>query len=121
MIDDSVNGRGKGVWTGDNSSTAGSFFLVYNPGGTPQLIGATPGQQARHQQLGFMRRDGSVETAATPAANNVNLLVETVILNYLALHGEQSRFEELFPAHGLGNASLMDALTAFEPIVNGTI
>ncbi|MDM7862016.1 general secretion pathway protein GspF [Alteromonas sp. ASW11-36] len=121
MIDDSVNGRGKGVWTGDNSSTAGSFFLVYNPGGTPQLIGATPEQQARHQQLGFMRRDGSVETAATPAANNVNLLVETVILNYLALHGEQSRFEELFPAHGLGNASLMDTLTAFEPIVNGTI
>ncbi|WP_100642793.1 general secretion pathway protein GspF [Alteromonas facilis] len=121
MIDDSEFGRGKGVWTGDNSSTAGSFFLVYNPNGTPQLIGATPEQQAKHQQIGFMRSDGSVETAATPAANNVNLLVETVILNYLALHGEQSTFEQLFPAHGLGSAALMDSLTAFEPIVNGTI
>ncbi|MGJ8680598.1 hypothetical protein [Paraglaciecola sp.] len=121
MIDDSVNGRGKGVWTGDNSSTASSFFLVYNPGGTPQLIGATPEMQAQHQQIGYMRRDGAVETASTPAANNVNLLVETIILNYLALHGEQGQFSNFFPSNGLGNSTLMDSLTAFEPIVNGTI
>lgn len=120
-IDDSVDGRGKGVWTGDNSSTAASFFMVYNPNGTPQLIGATPEQQAQHQQIGYMRRDASVETAATPAANNVNLLVETVILNYMALHGEQGNFSALFPSNGLGNSTLMDSLTAFEPIVNGTI
>jgi len=119
MIDDSPNGRGKGVWTGDNSSTSASFFMVYNPGGAPQLLGTTPEQQARHQQLGFMRSDGSVETGSSPAANNVNLLVETVVLNYLALHGEQGRFSEFFPANGLGNAALLDSLTAFEPIVNG--
>lgn len=121
MIDDSVNGRGKGVWTGDNSSTASSFFLVYNPGGTPQLIGATPEAQAQHQQIGYMRRDGAVETASTPAANNVNLLVETITLNYMALHGDQSQFSSVFPNNGLGNSTLMDSLTAFEPIVNGTI
>lgn len=121
MIDDSVDGRGKGVWTGDNSSTASSFFLVYNPDGTPQLIGATPEQQASHQQLGYMRSDASVETAGTPAANNVNLLVETVILNYMALHGEQGNFANVFPQNGLGNGTLMDSLTAFEPIVSGVI
>ena len=121
MVDDSENGRGKGVWTGDNSSTSASFFLVYNPGGAPQLIGATPEMQAQHQQLGFMRSDGSVETASTPAANNVNLLVETIILNYLALHGEQGQFASMFPSHGLGNSALIDSLTAFEPIVSGTI
>ncbi|MDF2177867.1 general secretion pathway protein GspF [Aliiglaciecola sp. CAU 1673] len=121
MLDDSANGRGKGVWTGDNSATAASFFLVYNPGSRPQLLGATADTQARHQQLGFMRPDGSVETAANPAANNVNLLVETVVLNYLALHGEQGRFSQLFPTHGLGNATLMDSLTAFAPIVQGRI
>ncbi len=121
MIDDSIDGRGKGVWTGDNSSTAGSFFLVYNPGGPPQLIGADATTQAQHQQIGFMRRDGSVETASSPAANNVNLLVETVVLNYLALHGEQGRMSEVLPNHGLGNAALMDSLTAFQPIVNGRI
>ena len=117
MIDDSEFGRGKGVWTGDNSSTSASFFLVYNPNGTPQLLGSTPEQQARHQQIGYMRRDASVETASGPAANNVNLLVETVILNYMALHGEQANFASLFPNHGLGNGQLMDSLTAFEPII----
>ncbi|WP_026376277.1 hypothetical protein [Aestuariibacter salexigens] len=121
MIDDSPQGRGKGVWTGDNSSTAASFFMVYNPGGAPQLLGATADEMARHQQIGYMRSDGSVETASTPAANNVNLLVETVVLNYLALHGEQGQFTNYFPNHGLGNSALMDSLTAFEPIVNGRL
>lgn len=121
MIDDSPNGRGKGVWTGDNSSTASSFFMVYNPDGRPNLIGATPDEQAIHQQIGYMRADASVETASTPAANNPNLLVETVLLNYMALHGEQNQFANMFPGHGLGNSALQDSLTAFEPIVNGTI
>ena len=121
MTDDSQVGGGKGVWTGDNSSTACSFFLVYNPGSRPLLLGAGPIEQARHQQLGYFRGDGSVETGATPAANQVNLLVETIILNYMALHGEQNNFGNLFPNHGLGNAALMDSLTAFNPIVSGTI
>ena len=62
-----------------------------------------------------------METAGTPAANNVNLLVESVILNYMALHGEQGLFGTRFPGHGLGSASLQDSLIAFNPIVNGTI
>jgi len=119
MIDESENGRGKGVWTGDNSSTAASFFMVYNPTIKPVLMGSTLEQQLRHQQIGYMRPDASVETASSPAANNVNLLVETVILNYMALHGEQGNFANLFPGHGLGNSSLMDSLTAFQPIVSG--
>ncbi len=117
--DNSVEGRGKGEWTGDNSSTAASFFLVYNPGSRPVLIGATAEDQAVHQQIGYMRADASVETAATPAANNVNLLVETVILNYMALHGEQGQFTNAFPDASLGG--FVDSLTAFEPIVSGSI
>ena len=120
-IDNSVDGRGKGEWTSDNSSTAGSFFLVYNPTRRPTIIGATPEEQAAHQQIGYMSGDGAVQRAATPAANNVNLLVNTVILNYMALHGEQNLFGTLFPNHGLGNAAMQDSLTAFTPIVNGTI
>jgi len=119
-IDSTVDGRGKGEWVSDNSSTAAPFFLVYSPNGRPTLIGGTPEEQALHQQIGYMRPDGSVETSATPAANNVNLLAQTIILNYMALHGEQNSFAGLFGG-GLGNASLMDSLTAFEPIVNGTI
>jgi hypothetical protein len=121
MVDDSVDGRGKGQWTGDNSDTAASFFLVYNPQGRAALFTGDGLAPERHQQLGYFRSDGSVETASSPAANNVNLLVETVILNYMALHGEQGDFATLFPTNGLGSASLRDSLTAFNPIVNGTL
>ncbi len=119
-IDTSLEGRGKGEWASDNSSTAAAFFLVYNPGRQPTIIGATPAEVAAHQQLGYMSSDGAVNRAGTPAANNVNLLVNTVLLNYMALHGEQGAFDGLFPNHGLGNSTLQDSLTAFTPIVNGT-
>ena len=49
------------------------------------------------------------------------LLVNTVLLNYMALHGEQNLFGQVFPNHGLGNAALQDSMTAFTPICNGTI
>ncbi len=120
VTDDTAAGRGKGVWTGDNQQTASAFFLVYNPGGRPLLIEDGLGA-ARHQQIGFMRPSGDVETASSPAANNVNQLVQTVILNYMALHGEQGNFAQLFTdnglSHGLGNAASLDALTAFQPII----
>jgi hypothetical protein len=123
QVDNSQDGGGKGIWTGDNSSTAASFFLVYDPNadGRPVLMGGSPDIQARHQQIGYFRSDGSVETASSPAAGNVNLLTQTVVLNYMALHGEQGLFASKFPGHGLGNSVMMDSLTAFEPIVDGTI
>lgn len=121
QVDNSVDGRGKFMWTSDNQQTAASFFLVYNPLGRSQLYTGDSRPPEQHQQIGWFRRDASVETAGTPAANNVNLLVETVILNYLALHGEQGRFGSLFPGNGLGSATLQDSLIAFNPIVSGTI
>lgn len=116
MIDGSVNGRGKGVWTGDNSSTAASFFMVYDPTGSIRQPA-----NIRTQQIGWMRPDASVETAATPAANNVNLLVETAVLNYMALHSEEGLFNQagFFPSHGLG--SNRDNYIAFNNIVTNTI
>ncbi len=127
-IDNSTAGRGKGEWDSDNSSTAASFFLVYNPTRRPTIIGGTPEIQAVHQQIGAMDAGGSVMRAGSPVANNVNLLVNAVILNYMALHGEQANFGSLYQNpdgsnwnHGLGNAALQDSLTAFEPIVNGII
>ncbi len=121
VADNSVDGRGKFDWSSDNQQTAASFFLVYNPVGRAQLYTGDSRPPEQHQQIGWFRRDASVETASTPAANNVNLLAETVILNYMALHGEQGQFGTRFPGHGLGSASLQDSLIAFNQIVNGTI
>lgn len=102
---------GKGVWTGDSSTTASSFFLVYNPTGRPQLISPA------RQQLGWFRANGGVETASSPGANNVNQLVEMVVLNYLALHNTNgiNTFASTFPGHHLGAS--YDQWAAFQPIV----
>lgn len=129
MIDDSAMGGGKGVWTGDDQQTGAAFFLVYNPARRAVLVGgsatdpaAISDVQRMHQQLGQMRPSGDVETGSgVGAANNVNSLVETVILNYLALHGQQNQFGTLFPGNSLGNAAALDKITAFTPICNGVI
>ena len=120
-IDNSTAGRGKGVWTNDNQSTAASFFLVFDPNARPTLFAGGGTTPERHQQLGYYRASGDIETTSSPAGNAVNLLVEMVILNYMALHGEQGNFGTLFPTNGLGSATLRDSLTAFNPIVNGVI
>jgi hypothetical protein len=121
-----VGGVEKGVWTGDNSSTGASFFLVFDPVSKPSLMETDALNPFLHQQLGWMRDDASVETSAIPAANNVNLLVETVILNYMALHGEQGLFstDPFFPSHGLGSVANRDNYTAFNQLAsvsNGVI
>jgi hypothetical protein len=121
-IDNSVAGRGKGEWTSDNQDTAAAFFLVYKPGGRPALFTGSDGLALeQHQQLGAFSANGDVMRAGTPGANNVNLLVETVLLNYMALHGQQGQFSTVFPNHGLGAPSNLDRLTGLAPIVNGVI
>src|SRR5690606_2043669 len=114
-IDNSANGLGKLNWDSDNQSTGASFFLVYNPAGRPQLTSPAS------QQLGWMRMDGAVDIAGSPAANSVTQLVDMVVLNYLALHGEQSLLPQALAgkptASILGGPSNWDRYTAFQPIV----
>jgi len=118
-IDNSLEGRGKGEWVSDNSSTAAPFFMVFDPAGQA-ILRTSPGKTAaQHQQLGYFDAGASVQRAATPMANNVNLLVNAVILNYMALHGDEGNFDLLFPNHALGSVAMRDSLTSFQPIVNG--
>lgn len=119
---DAPGGRGKGMWVSDNQQTACSWFLVYNPpasGGRPQLMGDGD-EQFRHQQLGHFRANGSVETSAMPFANNVDLLVDAVALNYLALHGEAEidRFRSgaIFENSPLRTYPNLEDFIAFRPI-----
>ena len=92
----------KGEWTGDNSGTASSFFLVYNPTGRPMHLDDAQAPAELRQQIGYYTADANVITSSAPSANNVNLLVNTVLLNYMALNGDLAQFTSEFPNHGLG-------------------
>ncbi len=110
MIDTSNDGRDKGQWTGDNSDTAATFMLVYSP--------TTPARPTvTRNQVGYFRPNGSVETASSPIANNVGLLVQAAVLNYLALHNRVGDINTVLPGHGLGSGAQLDSLVAFAPIV----
>jgi hypothetical protein len=115
MIDTSAAGRGKFGWQGDNASTASTLFLVYNPAGRPTV---NPSATTANQ-IGSYTAGGAVNTSSSPAANAVNLLVNTVILNYMALHGQQGAFASTIANQGLGTD--LEPLIAFEPVVNGVI
>jgi len=117
MLNNTVEGRGKLDWASDNQSTAASLVLVHRPAGRVAFRDTT------RQQIGSMTAGGSVVTTSSPAANAVNLLVDTVLLNYMALHGEEANFDlpAFFPRHGLGGVTQRDALTIFAPVCNGTI
>jgi len=106
-----LGGRGKGQWTGDNSSTACSYFLVFDPVSKPEPLPSIIGRQ-----IGRFSADASVVTSSSPAANNVNLLVNTVLLNYMSLNGDIGQFASIFGNHGLGSAyDLYAAFGALSP------
>jgi hypothetical protein len=118
MIDTSVAGRDKGVWTADNQNVAATYFLVYNPAGRPQAAQSNPEMSL---QLGSFNPDGSQNTTGSPAANNVFNLVQMVTLNYMALHGTQGNFPTLYPSPNVNNtlgttAAQLDPLISFQPL-----
>ncbi len=85
--------NGKGIWRGDNTSTACAVLLVYRKTAKPDLMPAF----ATSRQIGHFRDGGTVETGANSVANNPEALAQMVILNYMALHGEEGNFTTLFP------------------------
>ena len=127
MIDNSVGGRGKGVWTADNQNVAATYFLVFDPKARPQ---SALSSVEKSLQIGSFNSDGSLNTNGSPAGNNVFNLVQMVVLNYMALHGAgaSAAFPTLYPApnlnNTLGTGSALDALIAYQPLaslVNGKV
>jgi hypothetical protein len=104
-VDGAPAARGKLGWQGDNQQVAASFILAYSPKGRPVM---------NAQQIGYMNADGTVNAMSSPAANANNLLVQTVILNWMAANGTVADFKTLFPAQGLGANTAM--YTAFNQI-----
>jgi len=115
VVNNTAAGRGKLDWASDNQATAASLVLVYKPTGRVQF------RNEARKQIGSCNAAGDVVTTSSPAANSVNQLVETVLLNYMGLHSQEGQFANLFPTHGLGLPEQRDALTLFQPVCNGTI
>ena len=134
MIDNSVGGRGKGVWTADNQSVAATYFLVYNPAGKPVAMQSNPEMSL---QIGNFNSDGSINTSGSPGGNNVFNLAQMVVLNYIALHEATAptTFANLNTVAGggwttpnlnntLGTGTALEPLIAFQPLaglVNGRV
>jgi hypothetical protein len=112
MGSNELGGRGKGEWTGDNSSTACSFYLVFDPNGGVSSYANT--NLVDYHQVGRFTSDGSVITSSSPAANNVNLLVNTVIANYMSINGDLAEFNGLF-GNALGDIDNVISFGAIPP------
>ncbi len=131
MIDNSVGGRGKGVWTGDNQNVAATYFLVFDPKAKPVAAQSNP---EKSFQIGNFGKDGSLNTSGSPAGNNVFNLVQMVVLNYMALHGSIGGFTAngvtvpgfttLYASpnlnNTLGSGAALDALVAYQPLASVT-
>jgi hypothetical protein len=122
-IDNSVGGRGKGVWTADNQNVAATYFLIYNPAGVAQT--AQTGGVEMSKQLGWMNPDGSQDTTSSPGGNNVPNLVQMVVLNYMALHTSSAASvwssPGLWPTNPTNNtlgagAAALDPLIMWQPL-----
>jgi hypothetical protein len=106
-VDSSTAGRNKLGWQGDAQQTAASFILAYSPKGRPTM---------NAQQIGFMNADGTVNAASSPAANANNLLVQMVMLNWMAANGTVGNFDAIFPMQGLGAMAARVPYVAFNQI-----
>tara|TARA_R110002072_G_scaffold276051_1_gene437642 strand:- start:411155 stop:412627 length:1473 start_codon:yes stop_codon:yes gene_type:complete len=87
-IDNSADGRGKYVWSGDSGQRSSSFMLVYRDAGKIQL-------RTTNRQIGHFKESGGVENAATPSSNSVTNLAKLVTANYLALHEEEGMLNDV--------------------------
>jgi hypothetical protein len=119
-IDTTAAGRDKFMWQGDNSTVTSTFFLLYNPAGRTPALALPTGTN----QIGYWNPDGNININSSPAGNAVNLLVQTVLLNYFALHGQSGSFASTLGSYGVSVGlapSLFSSLIAFPAICNGTI
>ncbi|HXH75006.1 MAG TPA: hypothetical protein VNJ08_08575 [Bacteriovoracaceae bacterium] len=87
-LDNTVEGRGKYIWTGDSGQRSSSFMLVYKASGKPALVNA-------NRQIGYFKANGSVETSALITSNSVVNLAKSVTSNYMALHGLDEKVSDV--------------------------
>lgn len=111
--EDDGNGTTKFRWRSDNSQRASSVIFVYSP--NIASAGLMRNGNAS-QQMGAFKDDGAIDTNSSPFANSVTTLAEMVVLNFMALHGEQGNFGNVLSNQTLGAGPALDPYIAFNQI-----
>ena len=108
IVDENAGGKYK--FTNDDGQRAATFMLAYkHNGGRPTLRHGSSGGNTTKRQIGHIKTDSNVEKSANIISNNVTNLAKAVVANYLALHGEEARVEEILGDNPFGT-SLNDYL-----------
>lgn len=87
-IDNTANGGGKFIWVGDSGQRSSTLMMVYKNGARPTL-------RRTNRQIGYFKSNGAVETSALLTSNSVTNTAMAMVANYLALHGEEGRLQEV--------------------------
>lgn len=101
---DNVNGVDKPRFTSDDDDRAATVMLVYKHGATQKsdiIRSASNGQLRR--QLGYYNSNIAIQKSANVASNNVDNLARAVVANYLALHNEENRIDEVLGNNPFGS------------------
>lgn len=105
--DNSADGRGKFIWTGDSSDRSSTAMLVYKKDGRPNL-------RTNKRQVGWFTTYGGVQAAANLTSNSVINLSKALVANYMALHGEEGNLASIVGDNpfgsNLGNYIVFDKL-----------
>ena len=83
--------------TSDNANHSSTFMIYMNPRGQgrPRLRLNGQSFSEHRRQIGHYKTNGSVERSANAISNNVTNMAKAVVLNYLALVGDEGKLEEV--------------------------
>ena len=87
-VDNSQGGGGKFSWAGDSGQRSSTFMMVYKKDGRP-------GVRRSNRQIGYFKANGAVEGTAVLTSNSVVTTSKAMVANYLALHGQEGKLEEI--------------------------
>lgn len=88
VVDNSAGGGGKYIWTGDSGQRSATFMMVYKRDGRPAI-------RSNNRQIGYYKANAAVEGTAMLTSNSVVTTSKAMVANYLALHGQEGKLEEI--------------------------
>jgi hypothetical protein len=108
------NANGKYNFTNDDGLRTSTFMMVYKHSGRPTLMHTGGSFNVHKRQVGWFTNNSVVDASAGVMSNNVTNLAKTVVANYLALHGDIARLEEVLGDNPFGNS--LDNYLIFDDI-----